>query len=156
MDGDARTTGSRRRGILALVAVLVIGVVAGALGDRVILRPAAIGEARRGDGARGRGERPAEAEMIPVPLLQLDLTPEEETRLHAIARQWRPRAAAEVESVRTHVSEMENGMFADMLCALTPAQRDRYLAMATQAHMPAAVIEKRFAIVRANKCPPSP
>jgi hypothetical protein len=43
-------------------------------------------------------------------------------------------------------------MFADMLCVLTPDQRDRYLAQLHRYGMAREVIDKRFATVRANQC----
>ena len=85
--------------------------------------------------------------------MSLGLTPDEETRLHAIARQWRPRAGQELAEVRARVADLENGMFADMLCVLTPAQRDQYMSWMQNAKMPADIVDKRFAVVRANTCP---
>lgn len=132
---------TRARALALLVATFVAGVIAGAaVWPRI--------EPRRGIIARGEPE----SERIPGPLLALGLTNDEVTRLHAIARRWRPRADTEFAEVRRHVGEMENGMFAEMLCALTPQQRDKYLSMIQTARYDTTVITKRFAIVRANRC----
>src|SRR5262249_48112544 len=96
--------------------------------------------------------REPESERIPLPLELLGLTGDERTRLHAIARRWRPRADSEFNEVRRRVSEMENGMFAEMLCALTPEQRDKYLKLVEGQHYDTTTVNKRFAIVRANRC----
>jgi uncharacterized membrane protein len=59
--------------------------------------------------------------------------------------------------MRDRVSELENGMFADMLCVITPTQQDRYLALLQESRAPQALIDKRFANVRAKTCPsPAP
>ncbi len=81
-----------------------------------------------------RASREAESERIPLPLEMLGLTSDERARLHAIARRWRPRSANEFEDVRRRVADIENGMFAEMLCALTPEQRDRYLKLIQGQH----------------------
>lgn len=150
MDGDRS---GRLRAFAVLTVVFVAGALAGAVIGRAALRreqkrPAALEPRRSGKGP--------DVDQIPTPLLGLGLTADQETRLHAIARQWRPRAARELDSVRAHAGQIENGMFADMLCVLTPAQRDQYLAWLQNAKMPADVVDTRFAVVRANKCPATP
>jgi hypothetical protein len=100
-----------------------------------------------------RIQAPVDIDQIPTPLIQLGLTPDQETRLHDIARRWRPRAATQLSEVRERVSELENGMFADMLCVITPPQQDRYLALLQESHAPQSLIDKRFANVRAKTCP---
>lgn len=139
---------NRARAAALLIATFVAGAIAGAaLWPR--FEPRGV-EVRR-SGFRGeRGE--VEAERIPLPFETLGLTNEERDRLHAIARRWRPRATSEFEEVRRRVSDMENGMFAEMLCALTPDQRDKYLKLTQDQHYDTAVVNKRFAIVRANRC----
>lgn len=151
MDGD-------RSGRLRAFVVLSVVFLAGALAGAVIGRAALRGE-RKGwvavNEPRRTGKGP-DVDQIPTPLLGLGLTADQESQLHAIARQWRPLAAREVESVRVHSGELENGMFADMLCVLTQTQRDRYLTLLQNAKMPSGTIDKRFAVVRANKCPATP
>ena len=137
---------NRVRAIALLVVTFVAGAITGAaVWPRV--------EPRQPEQRRGFvGRIEPESERIPLPLETLGLTSDERTRLHAIAGRWRPRAANEFEEVRRHVSDMENGMFAEMLCALTPEQRDRYLQLTQTQHYDTAVVNKRFALVRANRC----
>lgn len=133
---------SRARAAILLVVTFLVGGIAGVAVDRTMLR----GEPRRGT-AIG-----VDADRIPVPLEMLGLTDTETTRLRAIARRWRPRANTELDSVRHRVSEMENGMFAEMLCAIRPELRDRYLQQLRTSNFPQELIDKRFALVRANQC----
>lgn len=146
MDADRP---GRTRGVVVLAAVFVAGALAGAVIDRTVSRR----EHREPSKQERHSNGGPEVDQIPTPLVNLGLTPDEQTRLHAIARQWRPRAARELEEVRAHTADLENGMFADMLCVLTPAQRDRYMDWLHNAQMPPDVVDKRFAVVRANKCP---
>ena len=133
---------TRARAIALLIATFAAGVIAGAaLWPRV--------EPRR---VEVRASREAESERIPIPLETLGLTTEERARLHAIARRWRPRSANEFDEVRRRVADMENGMFAEMLCTLTPDQRDQYLKMTQKQQYDTTIVNKRFAIVRANRC----
>ena len=137
---------NRARAVALLLATFVAGAITGAvLWPRVEPRRAELRLA-------GWGKGEVESERIPVPLETLGLTSDERTRLHAIARRWRPRAANEFEEVRRHVSDMENGMFAEMLCALTPEQRDNYLKLTQSQHYDTTTVNKRFALVRANRC----
>jgi len=132
----------RLRAMILLVATFVAGAIAGAaLWQRIQPRHAE---------PRARGE--VESERIPDPLEGLGLTDDERARLHAIARRWRPRANNEFEEVRRHVADLENGMFAEMLCALTPQQRDQYLQMTQEQRYDTTVVNKRFALVRENRC----
>jgi hypothetical protein len=133
---------TRARAIVLLLATFAAGAIAGAaVWPRV--------EPTRDE---RRMSREPESERIPLPLEVLGLTGDERARLHAIARRWRPRADSEWTEVRRHVSEMENGMFAEMLCALTPRQQEQYLKMLTDQHYDTTIVAKRFAIVRANRC----
>jgi hypothetical protein len=133
---------TRARAIVLLLATFVAGAIAGAaVWPRV--------EPRREE---RRLSREPESERLPIPLELLGLTGDERSRLHAIARRWRPRADTEWIEVRRHVSEMENGMFAEMLCALTPQQQEKYLKMLTDQRYDTTIVNKRFAIVRANRC----
>lgn len=133
---------SRARAAILLLVMFIVGGIAGVAVDRTMLRVNLRRETRVG----------VDADRIPVPLEVLGLSAEEETRLHAIARRWRPRANAELDSVRHRVSEMENGMFAEMLCVLRPELRDRYLQQLRANNFRQELIDKRFALVRANQC----
>ena len=138
-----------------LVVVFSAGALAGAVVDRMVLRREVQFGARGWSVERPqrRIQAPVDIDQIPTPLIQLGLTPDQEARLHDIARRWRPRAATELSEMRERVSELENGMFADMLCVITPGQQDRYLALLQESHAPQALIDKRFANVRAKTCP---
>ena len=133
---------SRARAVLLLVVTFVVGGLAGVAVDRTMLRVEPRRESRAG----------VDADRIPVPLEMLGLTTDEESRLHAIARRWRPRANVEFDSVRHRVSEMENGMFAEMLCVIRPELRDRYLQSLRANNFSQEIIDKRFALVRTNQC----
>ena len=133
---------SRARAALLLAVTFVVGALAGAALDRVMIRR----EPRR------ESRVAIDADRIPVPLETLGLTSDEEARLHAIARRWRPRASNELDSVRHRVSDMENGMFAEMLCVIRPELRDRYLESLRANRFSQEIIDKRFALVRANQC----
>ena len=132
---------TRARAIVLLIVTFVAGAIAGAAAWPYV-------EPRR----MIRVGREVEAERIPAPLVGLGLSSDEEARLHPIARHWRPRADSEFREVRRHVSDMENGMFAEMLCVLSPEKRERYLKLTQDEHYDPTVVEKRFALVRANKC----
>jgi hypothetical protein len=133
---------SRARAALLLAVTFVVGGLVGVAIDRTVIRTEPRRESRVG----------VETDRIPLPLEVLGLTSEEASRLHAIARRWRPRSSAEFDSVRHRVSEMENGMFAEMLCAIRPELRDRYLQSLRANNFSQEIIDKRFALVRANQC----
>jgi hypothetical protein len=132
---------SRARAVLLLVVTFVAGGVVGAAISRSV--PAFI---------ERRGSDEADNERIPTPLKLLGLSDSETARLHVIARRWRPRASEELRLMRRQVSELENGMFAEMLCVITPAKREEYLHQLENNGFPRELIEKRFALVRANRC----
>lgn len=154
---DDRKPGAPWRGFAVLVVVFIAGALAGSVGGRMALRRelqvGAGGWSAEREAGRRRIQAPVDIDQIPTPLIQLGLTPDQEARLHDIARRWRPRAATELSEMRERVGELENGMFADMLCVITPAQQDRYLAVLQGSHAPQALIDKRFANVRAKTCP---
>lgn len=140
---------SRLRAVLLLAAVFVAGGVVGAAIARAFpSRPAL--ESRHG--VSGSVSTTPENERIPTPLENLGLTDDEKTRLRAIAKRWRPRASESIDEVRRRVADLENGMFAEMLCELPQQKRDRYLAQLQESGMDQATIEKRFTLVRQNRC----
>lgn len=146
--------GTTLRALMVLAVVFVAGGAAGVALDRAALRPPQSQAKEPREPVDGKLRRtPVPEDQIPMPLLDLGLSADEEARLHSIARQWRPRAAEEMADVRAKVGGLENGMFADMLCAITPEHRDRYLVVAQQQHMPRQQIDTRFALVRSNQCP---
>jgi hypothetical protein len=139
---------------LLLVAFLVGGAV-GVAADRAFWHPRP--EFRFSEVRRDRHTRPngvVEAEQIPTPLEQLNLTPEEQQRLHAIARRWRPQAVEALAQIRPLVSDLENNMFAEMLCAISKDKRDRYRDELRDNGADSVMIAKRFRLVNSNQCPP--
>ena len=132
---------SRTRAVLLLLVTFIAGGVAGA----AIARVAPAVAERRGGGEMDN-------ERIPTPLISLGLSDDETARLHAVARRWRPKAGEELRKMRRQVSELENGMFAEMLCVLSPNKRDAYLRQLESNGYARELIEKRFALVRANRC----
>src|SRR5262245_11326107 len=115
---------NRFRALALLTLSFVVGGFAGAAIDRTWVRPKA--EPTRAEARLASRDRSGEIESdrIPFPLEMLQLTPEEERRLHEIARRWRPQAAKAVEGIRANISELENNMFAEMLCALSKEKQD--------------------------------
>jgi hypothetical protein len=145
---------TRLRGLALLVVTFVAGGVGGVAVDRTWLRPQNAERTERTE-PRARA-RPAgteiESDRIPYPLEVLQLSPEEEAKLHAIARRWRPQAAQAMESIRANVSELENNMFAEMLCVISKEKQERYLAQLQENGANRILIDKRFALVRSNRC----
>ena len=136
-----------------LLVAFIAGGAAGAAADRAWLRTHATGWLI-GDRRERRGPRNAiEAETIPTPLERLDLSPDQQRRLHAIAGRWRPQAAQAVAAIRPVVAGLENKMFADMLCVLSKDQQDKYLASLRSGGADSAMIDERFYLVRTKQCP---
>lgn len=151
--GPIMTNSSNRlRGLALLVLVFGVGGVAGVAADRAWLRTHAtpIVEDRRA--GRRPGNDQIDSDRIPIPLEALALSPDEERRLHEIARRWRPQAARTIEGIRANVAELENNMFAEMLCVLPKEKQDRYLAQLQEGGGDRLLIDKRFALVRSNRC----
>lgn len=137
----------RSRALVLLVLTFAAGVAAGTAVESRLVRSGGIERRNRTSPNRER-----ELEQIPVPLERLGLTGTETAQLRAIALHWRPRTAVALDEFRKRVSDMEDGMFAEMLCALAPDQRDRYLAQLRDAHYDEQIIARRFALVRSNRC----
>ena len=136
-----------------LIVAFIAGGAAGVAADRAWLRTHATASLI---GTRRERRTPTgaiESETIPTPLEQLDLSPDQQRRLHAIAGRWRPQAARAVAAIRPVVAELENKMFADMLCVLSTDQQDKYLASLRQQGADSAMIDERFYLVRTKQCP---
>jgi len=149
------SSSDRFRALALLLVAFICGGAAGVAVDRAFWHPSSsvpVGRERRERNVRPGGE--VEAEQIPTPLERLDLTPEEEQRLHAIARRWRPQAAEAIARIRPIVSNLENDMFAEMLCVISKDKQDRYLRELHDGGADSATIAKRFRLVRTNQCPP--
>jgi hypothetical protein len=138
----------RARAFALLALTFLAGVAVGTAIEQRVARSGGRLERRSRTAPNGQ----AELEQIPTPLEQLGLTDAQATQLRAIARHWRPQTAVALDEFRKRVNEMENGMFAEMLCALSPDQRDRYLAQLRGNHYDARIIAKRFELIRSNRC----
>ena len=155
-------TSTQWKSLALLVVTFAAGSAGGVAVDRTWLRPenganeprAEVGPAgfrgSAGEPARPNGE--VEAGRIPYPLEVLKLSPEEQTKLHAIARRWRPQATRAIEGIRANISELENNMFAEMLCVISKEKQDQYLAQLQENGADRILIDKRFALVRSNRC----
>ena len=153
MDSTMTTPSNRARALVLLLITFAVGGVAGAAADRAwIRRTPPTPSARRPEPPRPGGRSEVDADRIPFPLEVLQLTPEETERLHAIARRWRPQASRAMDSIRANISELENNMFAEMLCVISKEKQDRYLAQLQENGASPALIDKRFRLVRSNQC----
>lgn len=146
------TSPSRFRGLALLLVTFVVGGVAGMAADRTWLRTHPEARVEAGPAGYRRAGEAIEPDRIPLPLETLQLTPTEEARLHEIARRWRPQAARAMEGIRANVSDLENNMFAEMLCVLSKEQQERYLAQLQENGADNVIIDKRFSLVRSNQC----
>ncbi|MGH7620440.1 MAG: hypothetical protein ACREPM_24750, partial [Gemmatimonadaceae bacterium] len=131
---------------LVLTVTFVVGGFAGAALERHLVSP------QRAERRIAPAGMENNIERIPQPLEDLALTDSETAQLRAIARRWRPQSAVALDEFRGCVNDMENGMFAEMLCAISPAKRQRYLEGLRAAHYDAAIIAKRFELVTLNRC----
>ena len=138
----------RARALTLLALTFLAGVAVGMAIEPNVVQSGGSLERR----SRTAPNRQLELEQIPTPLEQLGLTDTETTQLRAIARHWRPESAVALDEFRKRVNDMENGMFAEMLCVLAPDQRDRYLAQLRGDHYDEQIIAKRFELVRSNRC----
>jgi len=146
---------SRLRAVAVLVVTFSVGGLSGVTIDRAWFRPSVEPrseprtEPRR---AERRTPEAVDADQIPLPLERLQPTADEERQLHEIARRWRPQAALAIENIRANISDLENNMFAEMLCVLSKDKQERYLAQLEENGDNRVLIDKRFALVRSNQC----
>jgi len=152
------TASSRLRALAVLVITFSVGGLSGVTIDRTWFRPnvepRAEPRTERTEPRRAERRTPevVDADQIPLPLERLQPTADEERQLHEIARRWRPQAALAIENIRANISDLENNMFAEMLCVLSKDKQNRYLAQLEENGGDRVLIDKRFALVRANRC----
>lgn len=147
------SSSSRLRAIVLLTIIFVVGGVAGAAVDRTWIRRAPdAATVRRAEPRRPAGSAEIDADRIPIPLMTLQLSQQEERELHEIARRWRPQAMKTMLDMQADISDLENNMFAEMLCVLSKEKQNRYLAQMQENGADAVVIDKRFRLVRSNQC----
>jgi hypothetical protein len=144
-------TSTQWKSLALLVAMFVAGGAGGVAIDRIWLRPtSAVRVESPPERRRPAGE--IESDRIPYPLEMLQLSSEEQVKLHAIARRWRPQAAQAMEGIRANIADLENNMFAEMLCVISREKQERYLAQLQENGGDRILIDKRFALVRSNRC----
>ena len=137
----------RLRALSLLLVAFIVGGAAGVAGDRAWA------------GARARSEQSRlpspgrEAEFVPQPIEALGLSSDQKRQVRAISARWRPKAAQVVAPLRTAVADLENDMFAEMMCVMTADQRAKYLDELRGFHADSSVIAKRFHLVDASQCP---
>jgi len=142
------TSSDRLRALSLLLVAFIVGGAAGVAGDRAWVDA----RARSAEQSRRLPVPGHEAEFIPQPIEALGLSSEQEKQVRAISARWRPKAAQVVAPLRTAVADLENDMFAEMMCVMTPAQRAKYLDELRGFHADSTVIAKRFGLVEAKRC----
>jgi hypothetical protein len=142
----------RIRAATLLVVILGVGVLIGVAGDRRFST-----RAREPDRRQARiAADSANVDRIPVPLEQLGLADSETVKLRVIARRWRSQTLGALGDFRKQVNDIENNMFAEMLCVLPQDKRDRYVAQLRTQHYDEQVIAKRTGLIRSGSCPVQP
>lgn len=154
--------GVRSRAALLLAAVFVAGGIAGAAIDRIVVTrntgTPAIAVAYM---PKGSDARPGPTAVdIPYAFQQLGLTDDERVRVRAIVQRMRPQSDSLWDQVRTEVlpksRSLETRMFQDILCVLTPAQRERWRSNVVRGGFDTAVVNERLRPVREGRCPAAP
>ena len=145
-----------RSGALVLVIAFIAGGLAGAAADRVyVARQSAVAGEEQGpklSPAERETRRRAEQEGIPWAVIDLDLTDSQKVAIRALASRRRPQADSLMALVVPRVRTLENEMFEDIICLLTPAQRERYERHMHQLQFPDSILQIRLSRVRAGSC----
>lgn len=154
---------SGRRAVLLLAAVFVAGAIAGAAVERLVATRAAAASPLAGVAYApkigGDGVGPA-AQDIPYAVRQLDLTDDERAKVRAIVQRVRPQSDTLWLQVRTEIlpksRALETRMFQDILCVLTPAQRETWRRQMTEQAFDTAVVNERLRPALEGRCPAAP
>lgn len=157
---DVISLSGRSRGLLVLLAVFIAGGAGGIAVDRyALLRQSGSIVGRDGWRIERKGEASATPEIrramatgIPIHMLRLDLTPQQQGQLTEIARRRRPQADSVIRALQPLARNMETQMMQEMLCALTPPQQAHWLAYMDTAKFDTAVVAERYRPVRAHTC----
>lgn len=120
-DGLAELGRARFQGLLLLAVTFVVGVVAGAAGDRVL---GARGQPP-GAHAPGPGPPPAPHGLPPV-LDQLDLVPAQRARIDSLFDMFRPRMDSVIVATRPRLDAIADSLDRAVRATLTPAQQRVY------------------------------
>jgi hypothetical protein len=160
MTDEAFAARRGRRGLLLLVAMFVAGALAGAAIDRVYIvrqnRAGWVGEVGRvAERRRAENNGASRAEVeIPSALERLDLTPDQQVRIRAIVTRLRPVTDSLWREVRPRAQAVENRLFQESLCVLTPEQLERWKTYMA-AGFPPEITAERLRLVATGRCPRS-
>jgi Spy/CpxP family protein refolding chaperone len=109
----------RTQGLLVLAATFLVGVLAGATGDRVF----APRRARPGfPGDRG----PRRPGQLPSPLERLSLTPEQRAKIDSVFERTRPRTDSILRQAWPRLRAITDSADAQIRAVLTPEQREQF------------------------------
>jgi hypothetical protein len=140
------------RAVLALAAVFVAGVLAGAAGHAAWQRRVASQQrAARETEMRQRAGRRYEAQ-IPEMLLSLGLDAAQRDRVEGIVRRLQPVADTIMSEVGPRVRALDLTARQQVLCVLTPAQRDRLARERAERHLATRETEAWMTLVREGRC----
>lgn len=138
--------GARMRAVVALVTVFVAGALAGGAIHAAWQRRAA-----REMELRQRPGRRYEAQ-IPEMLLHLGLDDAQRARVEGIVRRLQPVADTIMSEVGPRVRALDLAARQQVLCVLTPAQRDRLARERAERHLATRETEAWMTLVRQGRC----
>jgi len=138
--------GTRVRALLTLAAVFLAGGLAGGAMHAAWQRRAV----REGEMRRRPGQR-YEAQ-IPEMLLNLGLDDAQRARVQGILRRVQPAADTIMAQVGPRVRALDLTARQQVLCVLTPAQRDRLVRERAERHLATRETEAWMALVREGRC----
>ena len=144
--------GARIRAVVALVTVFVAGALAGSAGHAAWQRRIASQQrvARAAEMRRSVGRR-YEAQ-IPEMLLSLGLDDAQRARVHGIVRRLQPMADTIMSEVGPRVRALDLTARQQVLCVLTPAQRDRLARERAERHLATREMDAWMTLVREGRC----
>ena len=138
--------GARMRAVVALGTVFVAGGLAGGAIHAAWQRRAVRGtEMRQPPGRRYEAQ-------IPEMLLNLGLDDAQRARVEGIVRRLQPAADTIMAEVRPRVRALDLAARHQVLCVLTPAQRDRLARERAERHLATRETEAWMTLVREGRC----
>jgi len=138
--------GTRVRALLTLAVVFLAGGLAGGAMHAAWQRRAV----REGEMRRRPGQR-YEAQ-IPEMLLNLGLDDAQRARVEGILRRVQPAADTIMAQVGPRVRALDLTARQQVLCVLTPAQRDRLVRERAERHLATRETEAWMTLVREGRC----
>jgi Spy/CpxP family protein refolding chaperone len=120
----------RAQGLLVLLAVFVSGALCGTAVTSYVLgrrgagpRDTAMAEGRTPQAEEGRDEDRG----IPSQLMQLGLADDQRAQMRRALAERKPAADSIMEAVQPRIRELELNTRQELMCVLTPAQRQRWV-----------------------------